>query len=37
VGAFPNTVGVTSAGGYVLYNNGKVNALNSAPFYGDAR
>ena len=37
VGAFPNTVGVTSAGGYVLYNNGKINALNSAPFYGDAR
>lgn len=37
VGAFPNTVGFTSAGGYVLYNNGKVNALNSAPFFGDAR
>jgi hypothetical protein len=37
VGAFANTVGFTSAGGYVLYNNGKVNAVNSAPFYGDAR
>lgn len=38
VGAFQsaddNTDGV---GGYVLYSNGKLNALNGAPFYGDAR
>jgi hypothetical protein len=37
VAAFPNTIGLSQAGGYVLYNNGKVNALNGAPFYGDAR
>jgi hypothetical protein len=37
VAAFPDTLGVNSAGGYVLYSNGKVDALDGAPFYGDAR
>jgi hypothetical protein len=37
VAAFPDTLGFNSAGGYVLYSNGKVDALDGAPFYGDAR
>jgi hypothetical protein len=38
VAAFPNDVTITnSTGGYVLYSNGRVNAVQGAPFYGDAR
>lgn len=37
VGAYPDTMGFNNAGGYVLYSNGRVNAIDGAPFYGDAR
>jgi hypothetical protein len=38
VAAFPNDVTITnSTGGYILYSNGRVNAVQGAPFYGDAR
>lgn len=36
VGAFPG-FGGNGAGGYVLYSNGLPEALDGAPFYGDAR
>ena len=31
------TLGISRAGGWVLYSNGKVNAIDGAPFFGDAR
>lgn len=37
VRAFQNITGGTLAGGYILYSNGQVNAVDGAPFYGDAR
>lgn len=37
VAAVPSTNGLSDYGGYVLYSDGVLKAMDGAPFYGDAR